>query len=212
MRRPWRLACWKKGETLPDFVGPLGRAGELKGLKKVAVVGGGLGCAIAYPQAKKLYETGCEVDLITGFRSKEIITLEDEMHEASTRLHLVTDDGSNGRKALVTQYSRWCGRSAGELIACLLPDFFQYTPNAVCRSCSFVPLSARENGAAHRRQKIIPSRHTAAADFFVFREAHTQNFSMMPIRRQSRRRPPAKDLREPQALPDERVGVGQIRA
>ena len=97
------LGLLEEGETLPDFVGPLGRASELNGLKKVAVVGGGLGCAIAYPQAKKLYETGCEVDLIAGFRSKEIIILEDEMREASTRLHIVTDDGSNGRKALVTQ-------------------------------------------------------------------------------------------------------------
>ncbi|MBP3311755.1 MAG: sulfide/dihydroorotate dehydrogenase-like FAD/NAD-binding protein, partial [Butyricicoccus sp.] len=82
---------------------PLGRASELEGLKKVAVVGGGLGCAIAYPQAKKLHEMGCEVDLIAGFRSKDIIILEDEMKAACTNLHVVTDDGSNGRKALVTQ-------------------------------------------------------------------------------------------------------------
>ena len=74
-----------------------------EGLKKVAVVGGGLGCAIAYPQAKKLHEMGAEVDLIAGFRSKDIIILEDEMKNACTNLHIVTDDGSNGRKALVTQ-------------------------------------------------------------------------------------------------------------
>ncbi|MDO4270077.1 MAG: sulfide/dihydroorotate dehydrogenase-like FAD/NAD-binding protein [Eubacteriales bacterium] len=91
------------GDCLHDFVGPLGRASELEGLKKVAVVGGGLGCAIAYPQAKKLHEMGCEVDLIAGFRSKDIIILEDEMRAACTNLHVVTDDGSNGRKALVTQ-------------------------------------------------------------------------------------------------------------
>lgn len=91
------------GESLSDFVGPLGRASEFEGLKKVAVVGGGLGCAIAYPQAKKLHEMGVEVDLIAGFRSKDIIILEDEMRAASTNLHIVTDDGSNGRKALVTQ-------------------------------------------------------------------------------------------------------------
>ena len=66
-------------------------------------VGGGLGCAIAYPQAKKLHEMGAEVDLIAGFRSKDIIILEDEMKNACTNLHIVTDDGSNGRKALVTQ-------------------------------------------------------------------------------------------------------------
>ena len=91
------------GDSLADFVGPLGRASELEGLKKVAVVGGGLGCAIAYPQAKKLHEMGAEVDLIAGFRSKDIIILEDEMKDACTNLHIVTDDGSNGRKALVTQ-------------------------------------------------------------------------------------------------------------
>lgn len=97
------LGLLHEGDSLCDFVGPLGRASELEGLKKVAVVGGGLGCAIAYPQAKKLHEMGAEVDLIAGFRSKDIIILEEEMRAASTRLHLVTDDGSNGRKALVTQ-------------------------------------------------------------------------------------------------------------
>ena len=91
------------GDCLHDFVGPLGKASELEGLKKVAVVGGGLGCAIAYPQAKKLHEMGCEVDLIAGFRNKDIIILEDEMKAASTNLYVVTDDGSNGRKALVTE-------------------------------------------------------------------------------------------------------------
>lgn len=97
------LGEMNEGDCLHDFVGPLGKASELEGLKKVAVVGGGLGCAIAYPQAKKLHEMGCEVDLIAGFRSKDIIILEDEMKAACTHLHIVTDDGSNGRKALVTQ-------------------------------------------------------------------------------------------------------------
>lgn len=97
------LGSLNEGECLHDFVGPLGKASELEGLKKVAVVGGGLGCAIAYPQAKKLHEMGTEVDLIAGFRSKDIIILEDEMKNACTNLHIVTDDGSNGRKALVTQ-------------------------------------------------------------------------------------------------------------
>ena len=92
-----------EGDCLHDFVGPLGKESELEGLKKVAVVGGGLGCAIAYPQAKKLHEMGAEVDLIAGFRNKDIIILEDEMKNACTNLHIVTDDGSNGRKALVTQ-------------------------------------------------------------------------------------------------------------
>ena len=97
------LGSLNEGECLHDFVGPLGKASEREGLKKVAVVGGGLGCAIAYPQAKKLHEMGAEVDLIAGFRSKDIIILEDEMKNACTNLHIVTDDGSNGRKALVTQ-------------------------------------------------------------------------------------------------------------
>lgn len=92
-----------EGGMVHDFVGPLGRPSELEGLKKVAVVGGGLGCAIAYPQAKALHDMGAEVDLIAGFRNKDIIILEEEMRAASTSLHLVTDDGSNGRKALVTQ-------------------------------------------------------------------------------------------------------------
>lgn len=91
------------GDCLHDFVGPLGRASELEGLKHVAVVGGGLGCAIAYPQAKKLHDLGAEVDLIAGFRNKDAIILEDEMRAASTNLYLATDDGSNGHKALVTQ-------------------------------------------------------------------------------------------------------------
>ena len=98
-----KLGQLNEGDSLPDFVGPLGRASELEGLKKVAVVGGGLGCAIAYPQAKALHEMGAEVDLIAGFRNKDIIILEDEMKAACTNLHLVTDDGSNGRKALVTE-------------------------------------------------------------------------------------------------------------
>lgn len=97
------LGALEEGDHIHDFVGPLGRASELEGLKKVAVVGGGLGCAIAYPQAKALHEMGAEVDLIAGFRSRDIIILEEEMRAASTNLHIVTDDGSNGRKALVTQ-------------------------------------------------------------------------------------------------------------
>ena len=97
------LGALNEGDCLHDFVGPLGKASELEGLKKVAVVGGGLGCAIAYPQAKKLHEMGAEVDLIAGFRNKDIIILEDEMKNACTNLRIVTDDGSNGRKALVTQ-------------------------------------------------------------------------------------------------------------
>lgn len=92
----------KTGECLQDFVGPLGRASEFEGMKHVAVIGGGVGCAIAYPQAKALHDLGAEVDLITGFRDKDLVILEDEMRAASTNLFICTDDGSYVEKALVT--------------------------------------------------------------------------------------------------------------
>ena len=97
------LGSLNEGDYIQDFVGPLGKPTDVEGKKRVCVVGGGVGCAIAYPQAKKLHEMGAEVDLIAGFRNKDIIILEDEMKNACTNLHIVTDDGSNGRKALVTQ-------------------------------------------------------------------------------------------------------------
>lgn len=90
------------GDFLQDFVGPLGRATETEGLKRVAVVGGGVGTAIAYPVAKKLHDVGCHVDLIVGFRNKDLVILEDEFRAASTSLIIGTDDGSYGKKALVT--------------------------------------------------------------------------------------------------------------
>ncbi len=91
-----------EGDSLQDFVGPLGKATETEGLKKVAIVGGGVGCAIAYPVAKKLFESGCEVHSIIGFRSKELVILEDEFNKASSRLVRMSDDGSWGEKGLVT--------------------------------------------------------------------------------------------------------------
>jgi ferredoxin--NADP+ reductase len=91
------------GDHLLDFVGPLGKASEFEGMHKVAVVGGGLGVAIAYPQAKALHDLGAEVDLIVGFRTKDLIILEDEFHEACTNLFVMTDDGSNGHKGFVTK-------------------------------------------------------------------------------------------------------------
>ncbi len=92
----------EEGDSLQDFVGPLGRATETEGLKRVAVVGGGVGTAIAYPVAKKLHDVGCHVDLIVGFRNKDLVILEDEFRAASTSLIIGTDDGSYGKKALVT--------------------------------------------------------------------------------------------------------------
>ena len=96
----------EQGEFLQDFVGPLGRATETEGLKRVAVVGGGVGTAIAYPVAKKLHDVGCHVDLIVGFRSKDLVILEEEFKAASTSLIIGTDDGSYGKKALVTDLLR----------------------------------------------------------------------------------------------------------
>ena len=92
----------EEGGFLQDFVGPLGRATETEGLKRVAVVGGGVGTAIAYPVAKKLHDVGCHVDLIVGFRNKDLVILEEEFKAASTQLIIGTDDGSYGKKALVT--------------------------------------------------------------------------------------------------------------
>lgn len=97
-----KLAHMNEGDCLHDFVGPLGRATETDGLKKVAVVGGGVGCAIAYPVTKKLHELGCEVHAICGFRNKDLVILEDEFKAASTKYVLMSDDGSVGEKGLVT--------------------------------------------------------------------------------------------------------------
>lgn len=90
-----------EGEFISDFVGPLGVATHLDGLKKVCIVGGGVGCAIALPIAQKLNEMGCEVTSIIGFRSKDLLILEDEFNAASKRLFVMTDDGSYGRQGNV---------------------------------------------------------------------------------------------------------------
>ncbi|MBD5130258.1 MAG: sulfide/dihydroorotate dehydrogenase-like FAD/NAD-binding protein [Ruminococcaceae bacterium] len=91
-----------EGEYIHDFVGPLGVASHTEGLKKVAVVGGGVGCAIAYPIAKKLHNNGCEVHSIVGFRNKDLVILEDEFGAVSDVMKMMTDDGSHGTKGLVT--------------------------------------------------------------------------------------------------------------
>lgn len=92
----------EQGECIADFVGPLGVASHTDGLKKVAVVGGGVGCAIAYPIAKKLHNLGCEVHSIVGFRNKDLVILENEFDRVSDVLKMMTDDGSHGEKGLVT--------------------------------------------------------------------------------------------------------------
>ena len=93
----------QEGDSVQDLVGPLGKASETEGLKKVAVVGGGVGCAIAYPLAKKLHSQGAEVHSVVGFRNKGLVILEKEFEAVSDKLCMMTDDGSYGQKGLVTQ-------------------------------------------------------------------------------------------------------------
>ena len=96
------LNALNEGDYIVDFVGPLGTPSHLDGLKKVAVVGGGVGCAIAYPTAKKLHELGAEVHSVVGFRSKDLVILEKEFEAVSNRVVKMSDDGSWGEKGLVT--------------------------------------------------------------------------------------------------------------
>ena len=100
-----RMNGLKAGDGFLDFVGPLGKPTELDDLKgkNVCVIGGGLGTAIAYPQAKYLHEIGANVDVIMGFKNKDIIILEDELENCSDNLYITTDDGSYGRQGFVTQ-------------------------------------------------------------------------------------------------------------
>ena len=97
-----KLNHLEEGDCLQDFVGPLGRPSETEGLKKVAVIGGGVGCAIAYPVAKKLHQQGAEVHSIVGFRNKDLVILEEEFRAVSDKFVMMTDDGSYGEKGLVT--------------------------------------------------------------------------------------------------------------
>ena len=96
------LNTLNEGDYLPDFVGPLGNASEVEGFKKVAVVGGGVGCAIALPVAQALHANGCEVHSIVGFRTKDLVILEDEFNACSSKVCMMTDDGTYGTKGLVT--------------------------------------------------------------------------------------------------------------
>ena len=96
------LGALNEGDYIHDFVGPLGRATETEGLKKVCVVGGGVGCAIALPIAKELHDQGCVVHSVVGFRNKDLLILEDEFNACSDELRIMTDDGSYGTKGVVT--------------------------------------------------------------------------------------------------------------
>lgn len=97
-----RLNKLNENDCILDFAGPLGTPSHLEGVKKACVIGGGLGTAIAYPQAKALHNMGAEVDVITGFRNKDLIILEKEVEAISTHSYVTTDDGSNGNKGFVT--------------------------------------------------------------------------------------------------------------
>lgn len=114
------LNLMEAGDYLADFVGPLGKPTDMEGLKRVAVVGGGVGCAIAYPVAKGMHEAGIEVDMIAGFRSKDIVILEDEMRAGCTNLYITTDDGTYGEKGFTTDKLKSLiesGRDYDEVVA-----------------------------------------------------------------------------------------------
>ncbi len=96
------LGMLNEGDYIRDFAGPLGKPTHTDGVKRVCVVGGGVGCAIAYPSAKGFHDAGVQVDVIAGFRSKDIVILEDEFKDACDNFYLMTDDGSYGEQGFVT--------------------------------------------------------------------------------------------------------------
>ncbi|MBQ9521645.1 MAG: sulfide/dihydroorotate dehydrogenase-like FAD/NAD-binding protein [Oscillospiraceae bacterium] len=97
-----KLKAMKEGDCLADFVGPLGKATVIDGTKKVCIVGGGVGCAIAYPVLKAFHDAGADVHAVVGFKSKDLVILEDDFRAATSVLKICTDDGSYGQKGLVT--------------------------------------------------------------------------------------------------------------
>lgn len=119
-RSTMMLSEMNEGDYIQDFVGPLGKPTHMEGLKRVAVVGGGVGCAIAYPVAKGMHAKGIEVDMIAGFRSHDIVMLEEEMRNNCTNLYITTDDGSYGEKGFVTDKLKALiesGREYDEVVA-----------------------------------------------------------------------------------------------
>ena len=114
------LGRLNEGDSLADFAGPLGKKTETEGLKSVCVVGGGVGSAIAYPVAKKLYAQGTYVDAVVGFRTRELVMLEGEFKDSSNELYIMTDDGTYGEHGLVTEALEkliLSGKKYGEVIA-----------------------------------------------------------------------------------------------
>lgn len=117
-----KLVALNVGDEICDVVGPLGKPTEFGNPKKAIVIGGGVGCAIAYPQAKALHNMGVEVTVIAGFRSKDIVILEDEMREVSDNLYITTDDGSYGIKGFVTEVLKdLCQKDNYDLVIAIGP-------------------------------------------------------------------------------------------
>ena len=117
-----RLAKLEPGDAIADCVGPLGRPTEFGSPKRAIVVGGGVGCAIAYPQAKALFEMGVKTDVIAGFRSKDIVILEDEMRAVAANYYVTTDDGTYGEKGFVTDVlRRLLGQEQFDLVIAIGP-------------------------------------------------------------------------------------------
>ena len=109
-----RLSKLDPGDCILDFTGPLGMPSHLDGIGRAAVVVGGLGAAIGFPQAKQLHNSGCKVDIIAGFRNKDIVILEDDLKKNSDNLYICTDDGSYGQKGLVTDVLKSCIENGAE--------------------------------------------------------------------------------------------------
>ncbi len=117
-----RLSALSVGEGVRDLVGPLGQPTEFGAVKKAIIIGGGVGCAIAYPQAKTLKAMGVETTVIAGFRNRDLVILEDEMRTVSDRYVVMTDDGSYGQKGLVTEVLKeLCEKDSYDLVIAIGP-------------------------------------------------------------------------------------------
>jgi ferredoxin--NADP+ reductase len=129
------LGALEEGEYILDFAGPLGKASHFGEVKKAAVIGGGLGTAIAYPQAKKLNSLGVSVDTIIGFRNKGLIILEEEMREVSDRLFVTTDDGSYGIGGFVSDAvtSPDCDKTFADILLIRIPGIFAKLIYGICQ-------------------------------------------------------------------------------
>ena len=155
-----------EGEYIQDFVGPLGRPTETEGKKKVCVVGGGVGCAIAYPVLKKFHDCGAEVHAVVGFKNKDLVILEDKFRAASSVLKLMTDDGSYGEKGLVTDALKElidAGNQYDEIFAigpAIMMKFVSKTtePYGIPTTVSMSPIMVDGTGMARRSSPASTAR------------------------------------------------------